>query len=114
MYENNVDINQSADAQAEGRRLPLGTKVRLICERRALEKGGARLSPEVFIVKGNPTATTYLLENATTGEALKRRPRLDDVVKVSDRAVDVGPTRRQRSREQDKSQRRLRREGLTP
>jgi hypothetical protein len=112
LYESNVAQNDAADIQAEGVRLPVGTKVRLIRERRALEKGGARLSPEVYVVKSNPTATTYVLENATTGVELKRRPRLDDVVKVSDRAVDVTNTKRQRSRDQDKTRRRLRRERL--
>lgn len=100
--------NKAADEHAQSVKHPIDTKVRLIRDRAALEKGGARLSKEVYIVTGHPTSTTYKLVDAKTGVELKRRPRITDVVRASNIAREIEVSKR--GKEPTPTQRRLRKE----
>lgn len=112
MYRETQEHNEASDQQAESQRLPVGTRVRLIRERRALQKGGARLSNEVYEIVRHATSTTYVLKDVRTDKEMKRRPRLEDVVRVSPKAVPLG-ARGARTLATSGQERALRREGIS-
>jgi hypothetical protein len=109
MWQQNSEHNKMTNAVAERIKLPVGTNVRIVINKGVLQKGGAKLSPQVYTVMEDPSKTTYKLVNKSTGIEEKRRPRLNDVVRVSAIAKSFPVPS---SKDSGKQERALRREGL--
>jgi hypothetical protein len=110
MWQKNSEHNEGVNVAADNSKFPVGTNVRLVVKKGPVEKGGATLSPQVYVVLEGGSKTTYRLKNVKTGDELKRRPRLNDVVRVSSIAQSFTVPRG--SKDTGKQERALRREGL--